>query len=92
MGNKLRKFYLGLMLLFLYLPIFVLIVFSFNDTKLRGVWAGFTTHWYVDLFSDPVILKSLYITFLVAIISTVVSTVIGTISAIGIRALSLIHI
>lgn len=85
-GNKLRKFYLGLMLLFLYLPIFVLIVFSFNDTKLRGVWAGFTTHWYVDLFSDPVILKSLYITFLVAIVSTVVSTIVGTISAIGIRA------
>ena len=44
MGNKIRNAYLGLMLLFLYLPIVVLIVFSFNDTKLRGVWAGFTTH------------------------------------------------
>ena len=88
MGNKLRKFYLGLMLLFLYLPIFVLIVFSFNDTKLRGVWAGFTTHWYVDLFSDPVILKSLYVTLIVAVISTAVATIVGTISAIGIRAFS----
>lgn len=87
-GNKLRKFYLGLMLLFLYLPIFVLIVFSFNDTKLRGVWAGFTTHWYVDLFSDPVILKSLYVTLIVAVISTAVATIVGTISAIGIRAFS----
>lgn len=88
MGNKLRKFYLGLMLLFLYLPIFVLIVFSFNDTKLRGVWAGFTTHWYVDLFSDPMILKSLYVTLIVAVISTAVATIVGTISAIGIRAFS----
>ncbi len=88
MGNKLRKFYLGLMLLFLYLPIFGLIVFSFNDTKLRGVWAGFTTHWYVDLFSDPVILKSLYVTLIVAVISTAVATIVGTISAIGIRAFS----
>lgn len=88
MGNKLRKFYLGLMLLFLYLPIFVLIVFSFNDTKLRGVWAGFTTHWYVDLFSDPVIIKSLYVTLIVAVISTAVATIVGTISAIGIRAFS----
>ncbi|WP_409334914.1 ABC transporter permease [Aedoeadaptatus coxii] len=76
------------MLLFLYLPIFVLIVFSFNDTKLRGVWAGFTTHWYVDLFSDPVILKSLYVTLIVAVISTAVATIVGTISAIGIRAFS----
>ncbi|MDD7362809.1 MAG: ABC transporter permease [Peptoniphilus sp.] len=86
MRNKLRNIYMGLLLIFLYLPIAVLIVFSFNDTKLRGVWAGFTTHWYADLFTDPIILKSLYITLLVAVVSTAVSTLLGTISAIGIRA------
>lgn len=88
MGNKIRNAYLGLMLLFLYLPIAVLIVFSFNDTKLRGVWAGFTTHWYTDLFSDPMILKSFYTTVLVAVVATVISTVVGTLSAIGVRAFS----
>lgn len=81
-----KNIYLGLMLLFLYLPIAVLIAFSFNDTKLRGVWAGFTTHWYVDLFTDPFILKSLYVTLFVAVVSTVISTLLGTISAVGIRA------
>lgn len=88
MSKKLNKIYLGLMLAFLYLPILVLIVFSFNDTKLRGVWAGFTLHWYTDLFSDPIILQSFYNTILVAVVATIVSTILGTLSAIGINQLS----
>ncbi|MDO5301692.1 MAG: ABC transporter permease [Tissierellia bacterium] len=82
-----RRIYLYLILLFLYLPIFVLIVFSFNDTKLRGVWAGFTTHWYTDLFEDPIILQAFYHTVIVALVATVVATILGTISAIGIHHL-----
>lgn len=89
MSKNLKKIYLGLMLLFLYLPIVVLIVFSFNDSKLRGNWAGFTLHWYADLLSDPVILQSFYYTIIVAVIATVFSTILGTISAIGIRQYSL---
>ncbi|MCD1148023.1 ABC transporter permease [Peptoniphilus sp. KCTC 25270] len=85
MAKWMKKIYLGLMLLFLYLPIVVLIVFSFNDSKLRGVWAGFTLHWYTDLISDPIILQSFYYTILVAVVATVFSTILGTLSAIGIQ-------
>lgn len=71
-------------LLFLYAPIFVLIVFSFNASKSRTVWAGFTFDWYQKLFSDELILHSFYITILVAVIASVLATVIGTAAAIGI--------
>lgn len=83
--NKfLKDFYILLIFLFLYAPIAVLIVFSFNDSKIRGAWAGFTFKWYEELFYDPIILKSLYTTLIVAVIATIVSTVIGTLAAIGI--------
>ncbi|MDO5036952.1 MAG: ABC transporter permease [Tissierellia bacterium] len=87
MRKHIRRIYLGLILFLLYLPILVLIVFSFNDTKLRGVWAGFTLHWYQDLFSDSMILRAFFYTALVALIATLVSTLLGTLSAIGIYAL-----
>lgn len=66
---------------FLFLPIFVLIVFSFNTSKLNIVFEGFTLKWYKELFSNTMLLESLKNTLLVAGISTVVSTVVGTISA-----------
>lgn len=81
------KLYLALVFIFLYAPIAVLIVFSFNDSKLRGSWAGFTLKWYKELLNDPTILKSLYNTILIAVIATVVSTILGTIAAIGINDL-----
>lgn len=83
----LDKLYLALVFIFLYAPIVVLIVFSFNDSKLRGSWAGFTFKWYRELLSDPTILKSLYNTLLIAGIATVISTILGTIAAIGINDL-----
>ncbi len=83
-GKGIKKIYTFLIFLFLYAPIIVLIVFSFNDSKSRGVWAGFTLRWYVELFKDAEILKALYSTLLIASISTVISTVLGTFAAIGI--------
>jgi len=74
---------LGLTFLFLYLPIVVLIVFSFNSTKSRTIWTGFTFDWYHQLFSDSAILSSLYVTLLVAVLSALIATVIGTLAAIG---------
>jgi len=68
-------------LMFLFLPILVLIVFSFNTSELNIVFEGFTLRWYGELFKNPMLLESLKNTLLVAIISTVVSTVMGTISA-----------
>jgi spermidine/putrescine transport system permease protein len=81
---------MGLIFLFLYMPILVLIVFSFNESKSRGHWGGFTLKWYGELFRDPDITKALYYTFLVAFLSSLIATVIGTISAIGIHNMGLL--
>ena len=77
------RIFMGLAFLFLYAPIFVLIVFSFNDSKSRTVWNGFTLNWYVELFQDSQIMNSLYTTLLVALLSSVIATVAGTFASIG---------
>lgn len=84
-SKNLKRLYTFLIFLFLYAPIIILIVFSFNDSKSRGVWSGFTLRWYVELFKDPAILKALYYTILIAILSSIISTVIGTFAALGIH-------
>lgn len=83
--KSLKKIYTFLIFCFLYAPIIILIVFSFNDSKSRGVWSGFTLRWYVELFRDPAILKALYYTILVAILASLMSTIIGTFAALGIH-------
>lgn len=83
--KKLSKVYLGLVLLFLYVPIFVLIVFSFNSTKSRSVFSEFTFDWYIKLFQNSLIMKSLLNTIIVAVVASVVSTILGTAAAVGIH-------
>ena len=83
-GNRL---FLGLILLFLYAPIFVLIVFSFNATKSRTVWGGFSLQWYAKLFQDSAILSALQTTLLVSVLAAVVSMIAGTAAAIGFASL-----
>ena len=78
------KIYIALVFLFLYAPIFVLIANSFNQSKSRTVWTGFTLDWYKKLFNNEVILKSLLNTLIVAAIASVISTILGTAAAIGI--------
>lgn len=80
-----QHFYLAFMFIFLYAPIAVLMVFSFNDSKSRRLWSGFTTKWYAALFEDAAILHSLYVTLLVAVIAALLSTLVGTMAAIGIH-------
>lgn len=79
--------YAFLLYVFLYAPILVLIVFSFNASKSRGTWDGFTLKWYLALLEDRQIVKALYYTLSIAVISAVVSTAAGTLSAIGIHGL-----
>lgn len=83
--SVLGRFLTILVFVFLYAPIFVMIVFSFNDSKSRTVWAGFTTRWYTELFSDSQILDALYTTLGVAVLASLIGTVIGTAAAIGIH-------
>ncbi len=79
-----KRFYLFCVYAFLYAPILVLIVFSFNEGRTRGSWTGFSLTWYAQLLEDEEILSALRNTLTVAAIATAVSTVIGTLGAIGI--------
>jgi spermidine/putrescine transport system permease protein len=81
----LARGYAALIYLFLYAPILILIVFSFNASKSRGNWAGFTLNWYLELFQDRQIMKALYYTMVIAVLSAIIATVIGTAAAIGIH-------
>lgn len=83
--KKLGKIYLGAVLMFLYVPIFVLIVFSFNETKSRSVFSGFTLDWYRKLIHNDIIISSLINTIIIAVIASIVSTILGTLAAIGIN-------
>jgi spermidine/putrescine transport system permease protein len=78
------KTYIGFIMAFLYLPILVLIAYSFNASKSRSYFTGFTLNWYTQLFTNELIIQSLLNTLLVALISSVIATIIGTAAAIGI--------
>ena len=58
-SSILDRLFMGLVFFFLYAPIFLLIIFSFNDSKSRTVWQGFTLDWYVELFQDSAIMSSI---------------------------------
>ena len=78
--------YFALMLMFLYLPIMVLIVFSFNETK-GYIWSGFSFKWYLDLFSNERILDSLKNTLIIAAVASAISTVLGACAAVGVYSM-----
>lgn len=78
-----QRCYLFAVFAFLYAPILVLIVFSFNEGKTRGSWDGFSLVWYEALFQDEEVLSAVRNTFTVAIVTTAVSTTVGTLGAIG---------
>ena len=81
--NIFAKIFLILIMAFFYLPIIYVIVFSFNDTRSLSHFSGFSLKWYEKMFNNRMMMESIYYTFLIAIIATVVSTIIGTITAIG---------
>lgn len=86
--KTLSRIYNTLIFLFLYSPIVVLIVYSFNDSRSRVRWGGFTLDWYRDLFSNELILDSLRITLEVAVLAALAATVIGTMAAVGIYSMN----
>lgn len=67
---------------FLYLPILILVVYSFNESKLVSVWAGFSTKWYSELFRNEAMLEAAWVTLRVAVVSSTLATVLGTMAAI----------
>lgn len=82
-----NRFYIGLILLFLYAPIIILIVLSFNKSKSRSKWGGFTLQWYQDLFRDEDIMSALSTTLIIALSSAFIAVVIGTAAAIAINSM-----
>jgi putrescine transport system permease protein len=76
---------------FLYLPIVLLIIFSFNESRLVTVWAGFSTKWYFELFSNQGLLDAGWVTLRVALLSASVATVLGTMAAIALTRYTRFH-
>ena len=87
MMKFIKRFYLGIILFFLYVPIVVLIVQSFNAGKSRAHWEGFSLRWYQELFNDAAIMQALYVTVSIAVLAAIISTILGTLAAIGIHAM-----
>lgn len=87
MKKTVRNIYLGLILFLMYAPIVTLIVLSFNASKSRAKWGGFTLKWYASLFQDKAIMTALYNTLIIALLSAVLATVVGTAASIGINAM-----
>jgi spermidine/putrescine transport system permease protein len=85
--NFLKKFYLVFIFILLYAPILTLIVFSFNASKTRAKWGGFTVKWYVSLFQNQQILQALSNTLVIALLSSLIATVIGTMAAIALSSM-----
>lgn len=80
-----ENFYLVIIMIFLYAPILTMMVLSFNSSKSRTQWGGFTTRWYVELFQNATIMDALYNTLLIAFVSSLIATVIGTAASIAIN-------
>ena len=93
MVDRLKNFicrsYIFIIMLFLYAPILVLIVSSFNDSRTRVMWGGFTMKWFVRVFASKSIMNALYMTLIIAFLSSVIATVIGVAGAVGISAMRL---
>ena len=79
---------MALVFLFLYAPIIILIVFSFNAGTSSSVWKGFSLKWYESLLSNRLIMNSVYTTLMVSLLSTIVAAIAGTFAAIGLYAMS----
>lgn len=85
--NTLQKIYLGLIFILLYAPIITLVVLSFNNSKTRAKWGGFTGKWYISLFQNEQIMNALYTTLIIALLSAFIATLIGTAASIGIQSM-----
>ncbi len=85
--RSLKRIYMVLLLLFMYAPMMVLVTLSFNDSRSRVIWGGFTLRWYKSLFSNSSYMKAFSTTIILAVSSAALATLIGLAAAIGISAM-----
>lgn len=88
MINFLKRFYITIIFIFLYAPILTLMVLSFNSSKTRAKWGGFTVKWYGTLFKNDQIMSALYTTIVIALLSSIIATVLGTMASIAINSMN----
>lgn len=88
MKKVFSRIYLGFIFILLYAPIAVLILFSFNNSRTRAKWGGWTLKWYVEMFHNEAIMSALYNTLLVAVLSALISTILGLLAAVSLNAMS----
>lgn len=86
----LQKLYIALILFFLYAPIFILMVLSFNESKSRSKWGGFTLNWYIELFQNRDIMNAFYTTIVIAFLSALIATIVGTAASIAINRMKVL--
>ena len=79
---------MALIFILLYAPIVTLVVLSFNASKTRAKWGGFTLHWYRSLFANTEIMNALYTTLIIALLASAIATILGTLACIGINSMS----
>lgn len=82
-----QNFYLVLIMIFLYAPIATMMVLSFNTSKSRTQWGGFTLHWYSEMFASRNIMAALHNTLLIALLSAAIATVIGVAACVAINSM-----
>lgn len=87
LSNALKKIYVGLIFIFLYAPIITLMVLSFNASKTRSKWSGFTLKWYSELFSNEAIIQSFWNTMIIAFLSALFATILGTAASLGMKTM-----
>lgn len=83
LGKKFLSLYTMLVYFILYAPIVVLIIFSFNNSKVNAVWQGFTLKWYAGLFDNKEVLEAMWSTLFIGVSSALIATMIGTLAAVG---------
>ena len=88
MKKALSRIYLGFIFILLYAPIAVLILFSFNNSRTRAKWGGWTLKWYAEMFRNEAIMSALYNTLLVAVLSALISTLLGLLAAISLNSMN----
>ncbi len=81
--TKLPNLYLAIILIFMYLPILIVIIYSFNENKLTAIWSGFSLKWYTELLKDKDLMEALKNSFILGVLSCFCAGVIGTIGAVG---------
>jgi len=84
-GALLGTIYSFIIYTILYIPVVVMMIFSFNDQRYNYYWNGFTTQWYPKLFSNSAVLGSLWYSLIIAVLATIISVTIATIGALGLR-------